>query len=81
MHSPNDPAKQCILVVPSDTVDLPLANGRHCRGLYCSAAGNVAILDGYANASTLPMNAGQILPLYVARVKATLTTATVYALY
>lgn len=72
------PAKSCKLVAPSDAADLAFV----CKALLVTAPGNVSfIAQEDADAVTIPVVAGQILPIRIKRVKATGTTATVYALY
>lgn len=68
-----------ITVTPSDSADLP--NGA-CRGLLIGGAGNIKINDGLSNNTvTIAVPAG-VLPLRVARVFSTDTTATgISALY
>lgn len=69
-----------VAVTPSDTVDL--ASGP-TRGLYIGGAGNVVVImaDG-TTATFTALAVGVVHPISVARVKATLTTATtILALY
>lgn len=68
-------------VNPSDTV--ALADGV-CRGLYIGVGGNVVVLlaNDTVAITLVGVSAGQILPLAVARVNATNTTASsIVALY
>ena len=75
----SDPPFAWKLVTPSDSADL---SPSPCRGLACKTAGVVSFIDAKGNTvASFPVVAGQILPGFITRVKATTTTATVYALY
>jgi hypothetical protein len=73
------PNAQCVLVVPSDTVDLTIP----ANSLLITVAGNVAIfpVENAAATAPFPVVVGQVIPVRCKRVLATGTTATVYALY
>lgn len=73
-------AKQGFAVTPSDTVDLSAP----CRALYVGTGGDVTViqLDNSTAVTFKNVASGAILPIQVARVKATATTATdIVALY
>ena len=65
-------------VTPNDGADLPDGTA---RGLYVTAAGNVSVVTAGGTTVTLAVDQYQILPLRVARVRSTSTTATVKAGY
>lgn len=70
-------ARDVFLIVPSDTVELPLAP----KAIRCDVAGTItfrAVDD--ATFVTMTMAAGEILPVRAAHVKATGTTATLHGL-
>jgi hypothetical protein len=72
------PAKSIVAVSPNNDADLAFV----CKALLVTVSGNVSfIAQEDATAVTIPVVAGQILPIRVKRVRATGTTATVYALY
>jgi len=77
-----DPARQCVLITPSDSTDL--ANGP-CRALYVGVLGNVAIAtptSGNAVATITFAGVSGILPVGTTRVYASNTTANnIIALY
>ncbi len=74
----NSPASRIITVAPQNS-DLP--NGV-TRALYVGAAGNVAVVDKFGNASVIISGPNQYHPVRVARVSSTGTTATgILALY
>lgn len=71
-------------VTPADGTDLPVDAKGIADGLYVTGAGNVAcyLLGNPGVSVTIPMLAGQVLPIAVTRVLATGTTATgIFALY
>lgn len=75
-HAPSldGPAKNAAAVTPNDSTDLTNA----ARGLYIGGAGNV-VVDMVGTGSTITFTgvlAGTILPIRVARVRSTSTTAT-----
>lgn len=72
--NPSDPASTVFPVAPSNTVDLLFLT----TALYVGTAGNVAVRDRRTGATVVFRNvpAGAILPIRVARVLATGTTAT-----
>lgn len=69
--------KNHILILPSDTVDLP----KGPMIVYAASDGTIEVLT--ANGVTLEylVVAGDIIPVLVKRVKATNTTAECYGLY
>lgn len=71
--------RRAAAVTPADGTDLP---GGACQGLLVTAAGTVSLvmeLGGQVDLTAVAANT--ILPLRVARVRATGTAATVVALY
>lgn len=67
------PARNAAVVTPSDAADLPNAT----RALYVAGAGDISMITvGGQTVSLTAVPAGSILPLCVARVRATGTTAT-----
>lgn len=66
------PATGGVAITPSDTVDL----AQRPRVLYCTGSGNVRVVMMGSGTVTLPMIAGQPLPVRVDRVMVTGTTAT-----
>jgi len=69
----SSPADHAAVVTPSDSTDLP----NFCRGLYVGVTGNVAVVTtGGSTVTFYALNAGCVLPVRVARVLATGTTAT-----
>lgn len=71
-------AKSIQVITPNNAVDLAFVT----KAIYCATAGNVALIAQEDTASvTLPVLAGQVLPVRAKRVLATGTTATVYAMY
>lgn len=78
INSP-DPSTQAAAVTPSDTVDLPFRS----RALYIGVAGDVtAVMHNGDVILFKNLAAGTILPVRVARVNATNTTASsIVALY
>lgn len=80
----NSYARGMSAIVPSDTVDLPT----YAKALYIAAAGTISFIPiaNYAGGSSSPITlisqpAGTIIPVQVARVLATGTSATVMGLY
>ena len=71
---PSGPAKNIFAVAPNDGADLPFVT----TGLYVGGAGDVSVLDITSKKAVLfkAVPAGSILPIRVARVRATGTTAT-----
>lgn len=74
----SDPFDDLVTVTPADGTDLP--NGI-CRGLYCTAAGDVVVITANGTTQTIPVDKYQIFPGRFKRIKATGTTATVLAGY
>jgi hypothetical protein len=75
LHRPGleSPCDHAAAVTPSDDTDLTVVT----RGLYVGGAGNVAVITkGGETVTFTGVVAGSILPVRVARVKATNTTAT-----
>ena len=71
-------AKSIVAITPNDSTDLAFVS----KALLCTVAGNVSLIAQEDTAAvTIPVVAGQILPVRVKRVRSTGTTATVYALY
>lgn len=69
-----DPARNATAVTPDDANDISTGV---TRGLYVGGAGNLVLIMAMGQTVTFTnIQAGSILPLAVARVKATLTTAT-----
>lgn len=69
----DSPALHAAAVTPSDSTDLATT----ARGLYVGGAGNIAVTTAGGDDVTFTgVGAGTILPVRVARVKATSTTAT-----
>ena len=62
-------------VTPSDSVDIPYLP----RALYCTGAGDVAVVDIADNVIVYTLAVGDILPFRAKRVNATDTNATVIA--
>jgi hypothetical protein len=73
------PADDAVAVTPHDTTQLATVS----RGLYVGGAGNVAVLMASGQTVTfVGVAAGSVLPIRVARVNSTNTTATnIVALY
>lgn len=63
-------ASGLVSITPSDTAFVDLV------GLIVGGAGNVAVVDGLGNATTLAVVAGQTVNARIVQVKATGTTAT-----
>jgi hypothetical protein len=88
MSSPAMPAGYALAVTPADA-DLALPNGVYTRGLYVGVAGDVTVKmaseDVETGTDTVTFTgvlAGSILPIRVAQVRATGTTASeIVALY
>lgn len=59
-------------VTPNDSTDLPFTG----YGLRVGADGDVSVVTGAGETRTIPMKVGQVLPLVIARVRATGTDAT-----
>jgi hypothetical protein len=82
---PQHPEYDTYAVTPSDSVDLPSAsgNGRLCRAIYVTGAGNVNVnLTGGGTAVLTGLSAGQRVVIAPTRILATSTTATgILALY
>lgn len=70
----DSPATRHVLIVPSDSADLPVRP----RVVYCQAAGSAVIRDELGADLTYALAQGQILPFSAVRVLATGTTATLY---
>lgn len=71
--APTSPARYFSAVTPSDSADLTYAT----RALYIGGAGNLSVID--LDGVTVAINgvaAGTLLPIRVARVRSTGTTAT-----
>jgi len=67
------PARFALAVTPSDSTDMTLS----ARALYIGGAGNLAVITDGGNTVTFTgISAGSILPVAIARVLATGTTAT-----
>ena len=84
MPSASSPARHAQAIIPSDTVDLPT----YAKAIKCNAAGHVMILpvaayqSGVLTPVKFTVTAGEYIPVQVARVFATGTTATdLVALY
>lgn len=80
----NSYARGMLAVVPSDTVDLTT----YAKALYIGGAGTISFIPvaNYAGGSSSPITlasqpAGTLIPVQVARVLATGTTATVFGMY
>lgn len=73
------PANDAAAVTPNDTTQLSFVT----RGLYVGGAGNVAVLMASGQTVTfVGVPAGTVLPIRIARVNSTSTTATsIVALY
>lgn len=68
------PAHVAYAVTPNDSVDLPAGDA---RALYIGNSGNLVVITSGSTEVTLQnVQAGTILPIRVARVKSTGTTAT-----
>lgn len=67
------PAEAMRNITPDDDNDLP---DGPCRALYVGGAGTAVVTDITGTDVTLVLGAGQIIPGWVARVKATGTDAT-----
>lgn len=76
VHS-DGPARDYVLVTPSDSADLP----REARAFYVTVSGNLVLRSAAGNTITIPSVATGVLSLGGVRVLSTGTTATVYALY
>lgn len=80
----SSPAQKAAAVTPSDSADLP---GGWCRALFCGSGGTIVLQSAdpspqRTDLTFTNLSPGQILPVNVARVKATGTTATgIIALY
>lgn len=74
MQTAGGPANRLFAVVPSDTADLPFVT----TGLYVGNGGDIAVKDRSTGSTIVFKNvpAGSGLPIRVARVLATSTTAT-----
>ena len=74
----DDPARSMVAITPSDTALL----GNVPKAIRCDVAGTVSLrgVDDTAFVS-ISMAAGEVLPVRVAHVKATETTATLHGLY
>lgn len=74
-----EPASYADAVTPSDTLELSTVS----RALYVGGAGNLVVVTAGGDTVTLVgATAGQIIPIRVKQIKATLTTATsIVALY
>ena len=67
------PADNAAAVTPNDSTDLAFTS----RALYVGGAGNIVVtMAGGGDVTFTAVPAGSILPVRVARVKATSTTAT-----
>jgi hypothetical protein len=66
-----DPAAHAVIAVPSDTQDLAEAS----RALLIGASGDLRVTTVGGETLTFPVLAGLLLPLMVARIHATGTTA------
>lgn len=80
-ETPESPAKLAEAVTPADGSDLPSGP---CKSLYVGGAGNIVVhmAGDDAQVTFVGVVAGSILPIQVARVRATSTTATnIVALY
>lgn len=73
-----DPARSMVAITPSDTALLDNVP----KAIRCDVAGTVSLraVDDTAFVS-ISMAAGEVLPIRVAHVKATGTTATLHGLY
>jgi len=77
MSANNDPATGVINITPSDTVPIPQTPGSQgVRSFYVNVAGNVTYQSGNGVTAVFPAAAGQIIPIKLAWVYATGTTAT-----
>jgi len=73
------PGHTIAAVTPSDTVDLPSGV---CRALYISTAGNIVVItESGDTVGPIAVFAGTYFLVKCSRVKATSTTATVWAIY
>lgn len=66
-----------LAITPNDGTDL----GHVSKGLYAATAGDVAFITAGGETLTVAVVAGSFLPWFIARVKATGTTATVFGGY
>lgn len=73
-HQPGleSPASRAVAVTPDDATDL----AHPARALRFGGAGDVTLVTVGGDEITLPVQASETLPIRVARVKATGTTAT-----
>lgn len=65
------------VIVPSDTVDMPIIQGERVKALYVGGTGNLVLVNGdeeTALMSAIP--AGTIVPFSPKRINSTSTTAT-----
>lgn len=70
--TPISPARSATTVVPSDTTELPHVS----RALYVGQSGDISVvMAGGETATFEAVAAGSLLPIRVARVNATSTTA------
>lgn len=74
MSSYTDPSRFAVAITPSDSTDIN--GGQLCRGIYVGTAGNIACVVGGATVVFKNAAAGSIIPIRVARVNSTSTTAT-----
>lgn len=66
------PASNFVAVTPSDSAELAVLP----RFLIIGTAGNVSLVNADGQSVTIPVQAGQVLPLRPSKVNATGTTAT-----
>lgn len=66
------PASNFVAVAPSDSTELAVLP----RFLIIGTAGNVSLVNADGQSVTIPVQAGQVLPLRPSKVNATGTTAT-----
>ncbi len=69
-------------VTPSDSADVPTKAGQQCVGVVALTAGNIAVNLATGGTAVLTgLAAGQVVDVWITRVRATSTTATVAAIY
>lgn len=69
-------------VTPSDSADVPTKPNQQCVGVVALTAGNIAVNLATGGTAVLTgLSAGQVVDVWITRVRATSTTATVAAIY
>lgn len=75
----NSPYQKAVAITASDAANISTGVA---DAVLCLTAGSAVILDAAGSAAlTVPMTAGQLLPLRVVRINSTGTTGTYAALY